>query len=245
VVASLALNGPASLEDYLSNQLPRISRYGEYGPEDMKLPPAVLAGPLSAVPAGQSVMDGRPYREEAFALDYFATLVEPVRSWLHTVGCDLGLGAISALLAGLFLGAIGAWRAAVGRRQPLAESHESFAWWMICLTVILLAGPTTWVMNMVWLLLAGPWLIVAYGRLTTRREALALVGCALALLLAALPDAQACPLMLGGMRAVGHDQAWMAELLLLGSLLLWLTPEPRRRQDQIEAPAGLAGSVIS
>ena len=61
-----ALDGFSALPAYVSNEMPRISRYGEGGTRAMALSPFSFQQALAGVEPGKTVMDGRPYEPEHF-----------------------------------------------------------------------------------------------------------------------------------------------------------------------------------
>jgi hypothetical protein len=198
LLASLAADGPATVADYLHHELPRIARFGEGGPD--RLPAAALRPLLAGVPPGDTRKDGRIYSLADFGFVANATLVRPLQERLHVANptrLSLLLGGVYVALAAAaeacsVLGARRARSPAPGLPPPLAE----FAYWNMAFVAVLLTGPLTWVMNVVWLLPTAAVLLGAYGTLARPAQAVPFALCALGLAWAALPDPLAFPLLL-------------------------------------------------
>jgi len=234
---SVGVNGLPCLLDYMQNQFPRISRFGEGGTEEMKLRRMdTLQSFLSDVPSGFTRKNGILYRQESFPTSAFnATIVRPLAHRLATVGLKLNYSQLSLLVfLGLFV-LIWIWWARYHLDYLKLDIAQQLLYWQIVLIVILLSGPLTWVMNLVWLLPAVPLLLHKYRSVEDRQQALYLFIGIIALLIAAIPDAAAFPLIVPyGERAFNAGKYLLAEVLLLLCLMLLLTRDMclARRLDQ-------------
>lgn len=215
-IVSLIANGPRVLADYVTRELPRIAAYGENGTSDMLLPTDQLERLRAGRPPGRTVKDGREYAVESFGFVANASLARVVsaRTGGHRLASATSAAILVVLCGILFL----VERRQRGRpRDPVRELVH----WQVILTTILLAGPLTWAMNVVWLLPAAV-ILLHWDRLTHPVEAPALVGLALGLLLAAVPDHHTLTVLAPyGLRLLTWKYV-LAELVVLGSLLVLL-----------------------
>lgn len=212
------VHGPGPLVAYATEEMPRISRYGEDGTPAMRLDEETLDRLRGGAPDGFVRKDGRLYRVEAMG---FAANASGARSLAQL----LGLLRPRAALAPLSLAILGAsllFTAWAIRERPLAPGREELAFFTMALAAVLLAGPLTWVMNVVWLAGAGVWLAVAAPG-TGRRERWSLGVLALGLTLAWVPDQYAlAPLLGGAAPSFGDAKYVVAEALVLVSIGAWL-----------------------
>jgi hypothetical protein len=219
LVISLLVHGPGPLDRYVSEELPRISRYGDRGPQTSRLAPSHFLPLLAGIPPGRTTMQGRRYSIEALAFEINASAVRtPVGRAVWNAARGLGVPIAPAQVSLVFL-AVGlaivlAWQRWTGPpRDRLAE----FAYWNVVLILILLCAPLTWSMGTVWLL---PTAVVALKGLRgsrRRNEILPLVLCAAGLAVAGLGDS-----VLTVLSSLATSKYVVAELLcLVGLLGLW------------------------
>jgi hypothetical protein len=236
LLLSLAIDGPGRVSGYLTEELPRISRYGERGSREMRLP-VETAGPLvETVRSGRSVMDGRQYDLESFRFVLNASAVRTplgraIWSALRGIGLDVAPAQISFVFLAVCMLGLVAWQRWNG--MPAGPDREAWelVYWQVVLVVILLCAPATWAMGTVWLLPIGVIVVREFPRAKSRTHVISLTGCALGLLIAGLPDLYD--------RAIGwpiNDRALdfkyvVAELLCLAGLLsLWRVYHVQRDQ---------------
>jgi hypothetical protein len=147
-----------------------------------------LVAPLRPEGGGR-IKDGFVFRHDGFKFVTNASFVE-------VICCGTGFGlprtAASLSVLAFFCAAFAAltWR---GYADPL-DGRDEFVYWFAAANVALLAGPTTWAMNAVWLLpafavLVYVWLSADGGT----AGVLAALCFALGLALAAMPDHNAFP----------------------------------------------------
>jgi hypothetical protein len=103
------------------------------------------------------------------------------------VGLDLTLPLISLVLT---LGAAAAIWFFSRRHQELqaVPSREEFLFWQLVIVLLLLFGPLTWMMNLVWLLPAAVLLLQEVATLPREAPRWSVVALGAGLLLAALPE---------------------------------------------------------
>jgi hypothetical protein len=193
---NVALAGPENLRRYLA-ETPRMAQYGGDGPPESVLPPDQMAllGPLFPQ-SGGVYKDGFLFDHPGFEFVTNASFVE-----LICCGAGFNLPRTAAAVAVLaFFGlcfAVLAWRGYF----PFGQSHglpnaqtDEYLYWLSVVNVALLAGPTTWTMNAVWLLPALPALIYLWrAQNDSLAGQIALVIFGLGLLLVAMPDHRSFP----------------------------------------------------
>jgi hypothetical protein len=222
---SVCVNGLPSLLDYMQNQFPRISRFGEGGTEEMKLRQMdTLQNLLSDIPSGFTWKNGVPYFRESFPFAFNATVIRPLAHRLATVGLKLNHSQLSLLVFFSLFVLVWIWYASYRLNYTKLSIAQQLMSWQIVLIVILLSSPLTWVMNLVWLLPAVPLLLHKYLSVRDKQEAIYLSIGIIALFIAAIPDAVSFPLIVPyGERAFNAGKYLLAEVLLLLSLILLLT----------------------
>lgn len=222
-ILSLIVNGPGLVSEYVTEALPRIAVYGEQGSPQMRLGEDEIQALRSGVPEGQVVRQGRAYRREAFGFVANASLARVLSPRPEPGVKERQAAGAAALLALGFVGLMAAWQMRHARTREGLSPLQELTYWQIVLVVILLCGPLTWAMNTVWLLPAGLILREAYASLARTGEAIALLACALGLILAALPDSHGFPLLAPYGAGLLNLKYVVAEVLLFAGLLGWLT----------------------
>jgi hypothetical protein len=218
---SSVTDGPRALVDYATQQLPRISQYGQGGPPETELPRGLVPMDFTQSDYNRNVSKGgHSYRASYFDFGGNATPIRPVVEVLRRRNLAVSPAVVSAcaftLLAGLTFATL--WkRAPALASQPDAQA----ACWQLAMVAILIASPLTWTMNLVWLLPLP--LLVWRGvvEATDRRTALLLAACGLGFFIAAAPDRFAFPWGWPPYR-VTSIQYVVAEFVVFGSLLLHL-----------------------
>jgi hypothetical protein len=218
---SLLLDGPAVLHRYLTVELPRISRYGEAGTPASRLPEEALARLRGDAPPGYVHRDGRLYRLEGIG---FAANASGARVLAQASGLRRPRAALTTLSVILLLGSLGLAAWATRQRAP-AAGYEELAFFALALSAVLLAGPLTWAMNVVWLAAGGVLLASAWPA-SPALERRALGVLALGLLLAWMPDQYAFGL--ASPPEIGDQKYVAAELLVLLGAGAWLRARTTR-----------------
>lgn len=222
LAVSLAVVGPAAVNDYATNELFRIAAFGEEGTPDMAVAPERLRELRGDAPAGWTRKDGRLYREDLYPFAVNATaaryVVDLAAALLPRFAAT---GAVSAaLLLGFFVVTLFAEPATRAGAAPWTD-RQHFYYWQIVLVIVLLSGPLTWIMNLVWLLPLGLAVMadVTIGAEKGRRYLLLL---AVGLLATGLPDLSRLPLVGPALPRLVHGQ-YVAALgaVLVGVIGYW------------------------
>jgi hypothetical protein len=227
LAVSLLAHGSAPLARYATEELPRISRYGDRGPADSRLDPGLLRPLLGDAAPGHTTVQGKTYAVETLSFEINASVVRtPLgRTVWHGVR-DLGIPIAPAQVSLIFL-AVGAtvllaWQLRNGvPRDRLGD----LAYWCAVLTLVLLCAPLTWAMATTWMLPVAVVLLKGFEERRTRGLVTALGLCATGLVLAGMPDG-----LLDGLPVLPSFKYVGAEVLcLVGLLGLW---RARAREEQ-------------
>jgi hypothetical protein len=217
---SAALDGPNAVAEYVRTELPRIARFGEGGTSDMLLSVEERAALSAAAPAppGWSRRDGRLYRTEPFGFVANASLARTVVTVGQRAGRAPSATAVSvALLLALWLVVADALR----RRGRAGTPVYELAFWQAALAAVLMSSPLSWAMNTVWLLPSLVLLVRLARGPRDAREVTAACLCAAGLLVAAVPDHHAFPLVLPWPRLLNWKYL-VAEAAVFASMLILL-----------------------
>ncbi len=219
IAASIALDGTSALGDYVTRELPRISRHGEAGTVEMRLPQETLQSLRAGAPEGYTYREGRLYRLETLGFVANASLARVASKNLgkETTGWALAILAAAVLLLGV------AQRR--DRDRPPTPFH-TMVYWQAAMVAVLLAGPLTWAMNAVWLLPAGLVVLVGWREIRGPFEGVALATVALGLILASIPDHHAFPRLSPVEFPALHQKYVLAELAALAGLMALLAFRP-------------------
>lgn len=235
LVLSLVLNGPAMLVQYATVELPRISQFGEWGTDEMRVDPARV----EALQPGEGLTfkDGAIYSREYFGFVSNASVGRTrVGIWLQGVLSNAGFDSAQSVAAlvvyAWFLGGVALlhWQAAL---VDLSEPIPASLYWQLVLVIVLLSAPLTWVMNTVWLLALVPFAARAVTAAHPWPCALGWILLALGLVVATLPDTTTFSLLVPA-SAVGEltrQKYVIAELAVAAGLVLclvrWQAPRGR------------------
>jgi len=149
ISAMYLFNGTPLVNDYIFNQLPRISEFAESGTEDMKIDSWILKNYFTISRYSISLIEGQPFVSESISFFSKASLIKVITSVQGKAGLNLSSTFWSAILYILILFLFG----------RNIRSYSTLYQWTIIILVILICSPFTWVMNLVWLL---PVLIVIF-----------------------------------------------------------------------------------
>ena len=229
---STLLNGPASSLDYIREEIPYISNFGQITVSEEDPFMQTFQEVVKDLPAGYTLKDGHRYRGTLMLFDENATLVRTrISTWIKTIArrlfrWELNVSSLSLLYFGVAFSLFVGWE----RRQHFLTQEAGpameVAYWQIPLVMILLCAPLTWVMSCVWLLPAAPvfiWEISQLGSSESmaRWRGLILSICAgtLGLLLVAIPDAWGFRMLVPyGENFVKYKYV-LGELFVLGGLM--------------------------
>ncbi|MEA2710598.1 MAG: alpha,2-mannosyltransferase, partial [Phycisphaerales bacterium] len=191
-ILQVLLCGPALSRQYVFEELPRISRHGEVGAEEMRIDSSVVRQTNSTLPSGDVRASGKWQYRYTLLPDYAAmsNLVPYVRGVLNAVKLRVPTPLVSVPL--LLVALVFAWRIF---RHGVADND---AWGRLalmhaCLIIVLLTAPITWTTNLVWLAPLAILMLFA-PELTDARRATAAAVVGYFLLL--IPDAIACDFLI-------------------------------------------------
>ena len=218
VLTAVVPGGIEATVGYVQDEMPRIARYGEWGTEDMRLPPEVLEERLHGLPEGSTTKDGLVYKRESFRFFSNGTLVRVVQRRLQEAEVWINNTLLSVLVLTGLWGLVVAWQF----RQPGAlrlDAPGEVLYWQIVALVVLLAAPLTWVMNLVWLLPSVVIVLAELARWRPGRARFTLLLAAVAWVVIALPDGAGSSWMTPALvKLVGHKYVFGEGLLLLALL---------------------------
>ncbi len=205
---------------YVTNEMPRIAKFGEEGDQEMKLPTEFIDAHLAGLPAGATVKDGQTFNTIAFQFVTNATLIRIIGGKLHAFGTEAGYSSISILLFIAFFGIVVlmGWL----RRWQLQRltPHQELLLWQLMMLIILLCGPLTWDMNDIWLLPVAAIIIRQMNEDAASPVSTALL--ILGLFLAGMPDHFGFPLLTPDGYKMDNYKYIAAELLIFSGLLITL-----------------------
>jgi len=225
IFLTIIVYGSVPFLNYLRDELPRIVKYGAEGPTEMKLPNDILAIYQKGVPEGFNMKNGVMYKNTLLVFAENATLVKPIVQLLKKVEIEMAKSAISVIL---FVGfAIIFLIYQIYNRHLFSQISivQKFMYWLSVLVVILLSGPLTWTMNVVWLI---PLIIVILYNFHLLKQGdyynwrgFWLYLCTLGFLIVAMPDCLAFPLLSPNMVLckVINSKYIIGEIMILISLL--------------------------
>lgn len=136
------INGKDEVNDYIFNQTPRVSQYGESGTDEMRPNSWILKNYYRISRYAYSMVEGKMYLSESISFFSNASLVRLI------VRAQSGIGLNIPAVAWSLLFLIPAFVLFYFRRNK----YSQFNLWVIILLLILLFSPFTWVMNLVWLI---------------------------------------------------------------------------------------------
>jgi hypothetical protein len=231
VLLTLVVNGPGAFREYVEQELPRIARHGERGTSEMLLEDTTLARLRAGVPEGHALRDGREYLKSSFEFVANASLSRVLAARLARPRTRTGEHGATSMISLIIIALVGisAWIIVHRYRQAPDVTHET-TYWLLAMTAILLAGPLTWIMNLVWLLPLAVLVLYIYPRPAGRRESAALAGCVLGLLVAGLPDRHSWSMAIPFGGPVDTWRYVVAEIVVLVSLFILLARSATTRQ---------------
>lgn len=205
---------------YVTDEMPRIAKFGEEGDEEMKLPPEMIHARLAGLPVGATVKDGQVYNTIAFQFVTNATLTRIIRGKLHAFGTEAGYSSISMLLFIAFFGIVVLLGWARRWQMQRLTPYQELLLWQLMLLIILLCGPLTWDMNDIWLLPVAPIIIRQMNEDQSSPVSTALL--VLGFFLAGIPDHYGFPLLTPYGYKMDNYKYIAAELLIFSGLLITL-----------------------
>jgi hypothetical protein len=135
-------NGTKQVNDYIFNEAPRISQFGESGTDDMRPESWILKNYFRISRYSISMIEGRTYVSESISFFSNASLVRVISQAQTTFGINISASIWSILFF------IPAFYFLYRRRKAYSSINQ----WILILLLILLFSPFTWVMNLIWLI---------------------------------------------------------------------------------------------
>lgn len=142
ISAMYLINGKDEVNDYIFNQTPRISQYGESGTDEMRPDSWILKNYYRISRYAYSMIEGKMYISESMSFFSNASLVRLIVNGQSFLGINVS----AAMWSLVFL--IPSFIVFYFRR----DKYSQFELWIIILLLILLFSPFTWVMNLLWLM---------------------------------------------------------------------------------------------
>ncbi len=136
------VNGMDEVNDYIFNQTPRISQYGESGTDEMRPDSWILKNYFRISRYSVSMVEGRMYISESISFFSNASLVRLIVTGQSALGINIPavIWSLCFLLPSFLFFYL------------KRNKYSKFNSWIIVLLLILLFSPFTWVMNLVWLM---------------------------------------------------------------------------------------------
>jgi len=225
LIAALTVVVPGGIEatrDYVRDELPRISRFAEWGTSEELVPEEILQDRLQGLPEGTSIKDGVVYKQVSFGFYPNGTLVRILQRPLQKANIWVSYSLISTVMLGAQFAAMAVWQL----RQPGAlrlDARGEFLYWQVVALIVLLCAPLTWVMNLVWLLPLVVVVLTGLAGPASGPAKPALIVAAVALVVIALPSDNRVAGMAPLLVALVRDKYVVGQLLLLFSLLGYLS----------------------
>jgi hypothetical protein len=188
ILISVAVHGWSACYDYVTNEMPRISRFGEDGTSEMRLPKEFLDEHLKDWPNGKTTKDGHEYSLSGLSFRGNATLVRPLVTLLSYVGIHISPSLVSLAVFLVFFTLVALWQYWQGNLFREGDNLQEVIFWQLALTIDLLAAPLTWVMGAVWLIPVAIIIIRIYPQISTAPLSVALYFCTVGLIIIGIPD---------------------------------------------------------
>jgi len=228
-LSSLLFNGPEVTGEYVFKRLPIMSTYGtDQGSVESRLPIPLAASLLKRAPEGMRVKGGKAYKLESFSFVHNATVVRAI--WEAFKGKGLNVSHQTPLALGMLFFLFALMAAAqflyFRDRRDLGAVGE-FTYWQAVFTIVLLAAPTTFVMNTVWLLPVAVIIFCYRDQPLSGAGKFFLVLCMVGFALAAAPDLDRTSFLAWFGPLFGEHKYIIAEFLIFLSLIGLLINLPR------------------
>lgn len=221
LILSFTFNGIDEVANYLRVEMPRIAQYGDLGAPDQFMDRADWQSLHAGLEEGYTQKGGQVYLREAFFFTKNATTVRNLHSILRRFVPTISQAIVSLLALAGFTASLLLWEWWRGSQTTGWSKRQQLFYWQLVLLIILLAGPMTWIMNLIWLLPLAMALLGEVQRPLSARQVYSLALALFAILLTALPDIHTFPLLLPINAALLRWHYIFAELLLFGALLLY------------------------
>lgn len=250
VILTALFLGPGALGDYLTKELPRISRSSDgyvtskTETATTKLPDSYFAKYYSEYGLGHTngfIKDGQWFKGVHLSFAPNASLARFILMRIQDLNKNLEL---SPSLIPLLLIALLLPIAYVGLRKIKAtvsafSPEKEFMYWYAILMILMLVGPQTWTMNAVWIIPLATLAVARHPWSDDKMELVPWLLLVIALVLAFVPDCMylgwrnfASPSW--GCKMLDSSKYIFAELLIIASV--WLQLGGGSRFDKIKQP---------
>lgn len=236
ITASVVFEGYDLNREYVVEHLPRIARYGEGGTPNQMMPRSAIEPYLSDLRSGYTIKDGIRYVQVAFQFVASATLVDVFAPPTLGASASADSSKVSLVLFVVFMGAIVVCRLMKPNMFLCKDAFSDWVYWQTAMVVVLLCSPTTWVMNVVWVLPAVAILIGRYQQ-SDLGDVWPVYLLCLGVLIAGMPDHYSFSVFLPYMQSLLDFKYVVAESLLFVALM-WLLF--RLQETSKNSPKGLA-----
>jgi hypothetical protein len=149
VISVLMPGGKTLLSKYVFEEIPRISKFGELGTDSMKISDGTIQTVKSNADSLHTIKDQRVYLVSYFNFVSNATAVKIFQIVLNKYHKTQDISIISVGLLLLLFFILAFWQRRCYPNMHLGRKQE-FIYWQIILTIVLISGPLTWVMTIVW-----------------------------------------------------------------------------------------------
>ena len=210
-------NGVQTITNYIVNELPRISIYGEHGPADSLIPDIEFVKITKNYPIGS--VDGIRYKKSMFSFVSNGSLIRALfPAGTEIAGIPFSLTLLSILIFGFFMMII-FYFSGFRYRKNTNDFDNHLMYYFMIMVLILLCAPLTWVMNVVWVL---PVTFIALQQLenVNNKKNFAMIPLILGILLVWIPDSTVFSLLIPvGLRFEQYKYV-IGELLIFFGLLV-------------------------
>jgi hypothetical protein len=145
IVLTFFISGKDVSYNYITQDAPRIAKYGSTGTDEMRLPVWILQAYLPMTPTSIVSLDGRMYLTESISFNSKASFIKILEVGLPKIFSN---SVLSLFVFGVFFVLIYVYR----KKLRNDSDANPFLFWQVVLIIITLSSPYTWVMNLVWLL---------------------------------------------------------------------------------------------
>ncbi len=215
VILTIIFSGKDISYNYLTNDAPRIAKYGSGGTEEMRIPAWILKAYFPMTPTSISIVDGKMYLTESISFNSKASFIRMLEVSLPNLFSN---SVYSLIVFFIFFAILFYYR----KKFLLNSIVNNFLFWQAVLIVITLSSPYTWVMNLVWLIPFVFIVVEIFPTLFQKKSFILLIIITFGYLLLALPDNL---LLTKDIKIIGElikSRFVISEFLLLISLIIYL-----------------------
>ena len=219
IILTLSISGYDAVHNYITKELPRISKYHSSGTQEMRIPLEIIQTYLEMTPYSISIIDGRMYLTESISFNSKASFIRILQVLQLKTPLNFSNTTYSVIVFAIFLLMMTIFfKRTLNTETPLTE----FIYWQVVLIIILLSSPYTWVMNLVWLMPVAFIIIKIFPQLFTDKKFVILALLIGGYLLLALPDNLLLTKDLPVLGEFFKTRYVISEFLILLSLTLYI-----------------------